>query len=120
MEFVISLAEVCISPNNFNNSINTNLTIIVDIEYYHYKAQPLLWKNLLRWTSTTDTQNDVDYWDSPGPLKDVDRVSREKTAAREVGIHPSQGGWNLPRSHPRHLLNFPQGKFAIIQFYDFP
>ncbi|TGO33238.1 hypothetical protein BHYA_0258g00050 [Botrytis hyacinthi] len=80
-----------------------------DIEYYHYKAQPRLWKNLLRWRSSTETQIYVDYWDSPVPLKDVDRVTKETLAARKaIGIHPSEGGWNLPRSHPRHLLNFSQ------------
>ncbi|KAM0145934.1 hypothetical protein ACHAQE_011002 [Botrytis cinerea] len=80
-----------------------------DIEYHHYKAQPRLWKNLLRWRSTTDVQNYVDYWEYPVSLKEVDRVSKEARVAREeIGIHPSEGGWNLPRSHPRHLLNFPQ------------
>ncbi|KAF7911950.1 hypothetical protein EAE99_010958 [Botrytis elliptica] len=93
----------------FNHSMYTNLMIILDIEYYYYKAQPRLWKNLERWRSTTETQVYVDYWDSPVPLKDVDRVTKEALAAREaIGIHPSEGGWNLPRSHSRHLLNFPQ------------
>ncbi|TGO11224.1 hypothetical protein BTUL_0114g00010 [Botrytis tulipae] len=80
-----------------------------DIQYDHPKAIPRLWENLSRWRSTTETQTYVDYWDSPVPLKDVDRVTEKTLAAREaIGIHPSEGGWNLPRSHPRHLLNFPQ------------
>lgn len=35
---------------------------------------------------------------------------------REATAHISEKGWNLPRDHPRHLLNFPTGKVTQISF----
>ncbi|KAF7899513.1 hypothetical protein EAF00_003849 [Botryotinia globosa] len=44
------------------------------------------------------------------PLKDVDRISDDiEKIRRLLGTHKSQPGWNRPRTHRFHLLNFPKG-----------
>ncbi|TGO54117.1 hypothetical protein BCON_0112g00110 [Botryotinia convoluta] len=52
------------------------------------------------------------------PLKDVDRISNEiKEIRRLLGTHQSEPGWNLPRSHRCHLLNFPKEILNMIFAY---
>jgi hypothetical protein len=40
-------------------------------------------------------------------MKQIDRPK----ANSALFAHPSERGWKLPRTHKRHFLNFPPGKF---------
>ncbi|TGO18289.1 hypothetical protein BTUL_0011g00960 [Botrytis tulipae] len=52
------------------------------------------------------------------PLKDVDRISDDiEEIRRLLGTHKSEPGWNLPRTHRFHLLNFPKEILKMIFAY---
>jgi hypothetical protein len=38
------------------------------------------------------------------------QIDRPKPAGALIA-HPSESGWRLPRTHKRHFLNFPAGKY---------
>ncbi|KAF7959753.1 hypothetical protein EAE96_001362 [Botrytis aclada] len=52
------------------------------------------------------------------PLKEVDRTPNEIEEVRKLlGTHRSEPGWNLPRNHRCHLLNFPKEVLKMIFAY---
>ncbi|TGO42784.1 hypothetical protein BHYA_0005g00490 [Botrytis hyacinthi] len=60
------------------------------------------------------------YSGASRPLKDVDRIPYEIKRIRKVlGTHQSERGWNLPRSHRCHLLNFPKEAEILNMIFGF-
>lgn len=64
-------------------------------------------------------ESKIVYGSSKGWLRQKKRilavVDRPKGATLTALVaHPSQDGWNLPREHDRHFLQFPLGAYLIM------
>ncbi|KAI9645145.1 hypothetical protein NHQ30_005879 [Ciborinia camelliae] len=94
-----------------------------DIKYHRNKKEGrgdlLSWRKKPGYTLFQDDgREEIAYHDSRIRLENVDHVSDQIHAAREdMGIHPSEKDWARSRSHPRHLLNFPQEILNMILGY---
>ena len=76
---------------------------MTDVKYYHnshYSGYKNLWARY---------HNGRIYFVRPyrSTLAQIDRPKKPDITA--LVVHPSEVGWNLPKTHQRHLLKFPQG-----------